>query len=120
MDRNDIVTKLGSGGESVEDIVYKNKENQMGVNSGSIVFGPTTTSSNYYWQAGYNNLESTNYNSLGTIQHKGDINIIGGSTSAPGNLVADGDVTARRVTQTSDERLKQNICLDTLNYLVFI
>jgi len=105
----DKITKLGSGGESVEDIVYKNKENQMGVNSGSIVFGPTTTSSNYYWQAGYNNLESTNYNSLGTIQHKGDINIIGGSTSAPGNLVADGDVTARRVTQTSDERLKQNI-----------
>ncbi len=102
------ITSLGDGELDVTDILYRNKVNQMALN-GRIGFGASSATSSYYWQLGYNNTASPSYNSIGTMWHKGDIKLISGGSSRPGSLIADADVTARRVSQTSDERLKKNI-----------
>ena len=102
------INSLGDGELDVTDILYRNKVNQMALN-GRIGFGASGVASSYYWQLGYNNTASPSYNSIGTMWHKGDIKLISGGSSRPGSLIADADVTARRVSQTSDERLKKNI-----------
>jgi hypothetical protein len=100
------INSLGDGELDVTDIVFKNKDNTM-ANNGRIQFGP---SGDYFWKLGYSATADPKFNSLGTIAHRGDIKVIGGGLGgATGSVVADGDVTARRITQLSDERLKKNI-----------
>lgn len=101
------VNKLG-GGNNVSDILYKNKVNQMSA-GGSINFGQANASDTYFWKLGYVGADSVPYNSHGKIAHLGDIKLIAENSSRTGSLVAAGDVTAFRVNQSSDRRLKKNI-----------
>ena len=102
------INSLGDGELDVTDILYRNKDNQMTA-AGKINFGPSGSSNSYYWKLGDSSSDSPRYNSYGTMWHKGDIKLLAGATGRSASLVADGDVTARRVTQNSDERLKKNI-----------
>ena len=102
------ITSLGSGEFDVSDIVFKNKDNQM-ANNGRIAIGPTSTSNANHWELGYVAASTPKYNSFGSIRHKGSVYLTSIDTTRNGSLIADGDVTARRVTQNSDERLKKNI-----------
>jgi len=101
------VTNLGDGENNVDDIVFRNIDNQMTPGVGLINFG--ASSGDYYWKLGYRNTSNPKYNSFGTMWHKGDIRLLSASSSRPGKLIADGDITGFRVTQNSDERLKKNI-----------
>ena len=103
------ISSLGGGELNVDDIVFRNKDNQMTATSGLINFGPSEYRNDYYWKLGDRATQTPRYNSFGTMWHKGDIRLLDGASGRTGSLVADGDVTARAVTQTSDERLKKNI-----------
>lgn len=87
------------GGGSLTDIVYNNKINTMVLNRGAINFGTD-------WRAGPT---SSGHNSRGIINHLGNVRLINESSSRPGSLIADGDVTAFKISQSSDSRLKKNI-----------
>jgi hypothetical protein len=92
------INSLG-GGSSLDSIMHTNKVNQMTNNSGAIKFGSE-------WQAGYS---SAGHNSQGTIRHLGNVRLITENSTQNGSLIADGDVTARNLSQSSDQRLKKNI-----------
>lgn len=95
-----------SGGGSLDSIMHTNKVNQM-TTGGSIQFGgENRTSVEYYWRLGNSN---SGNNSYGTIRHLGNVRLITENSSQNGSLIADGDVTARNLSQSSDQRLKKNI-----------
>lgn len=102
------INRLGSGG-SLSDIVYTTTNNQMTPGTGAINFGATSSSSQYYWNLGYKNSDNPVHNSHGTMWHLGNIRLMNESSTRPGSLIADGDVTAFKISQSSDERLKKNI-----------
>jgi hypothetical protein len=81
----------------------------MAAGSGLISFGAPNYTSDYYWKLGYRSADNPRFNSQGSMWHKGNMNLIADTSDRPGNFKADGDVTAFRVSQTSDERLKKNI-----------
>jgi len=97
------------GGGSVDNLVFRNRDNQMVAGSGLINFGASNYNDPYYWKVGYRNADSPKFNSQGAIWHKGNMHLLADTSNRPGSLSASGDVTAFRVTQTSDERLKKNI-----------
>ena len=99
------VNKLGDGGNNVNDILYKNKNNSMTTGTGKISFG----TDNYALTLGYDPAGGRPYNSTGSLRHLGDVHLMNESTSRPGSLLADGDITAFKISQSSDKRLKKNI-----------
>ena len=105
----DTITSIGGGNDDVDDLMFVNKNNQMYPGTGFIGLGSSSSSNSRYWRVGYASGENPKYNSLGKIWHKGDIELIARTSSQNGSLRAEGDVTARRLTQSSDERLKKNI-----------
>ena len=105
----DSITSIGSGNDDVDDLMFVNKSNQMAAGTGFIGLGSSSSSNSRYWRVGYASTSNPKFNSLGNIWHKGDIDLIARTSSQNGSLRAEGDVTARRLTQSSDERLKKNI-----------
>ena len=105
------LNNLGGGESKVSDILFKNKNNEMTVGTGKISFGAST---DYVLTLGYDPTGDRPYNSTGSMRHLGDIHLMGENTSRPGSLMADGDVTAYKISQNSDKRLKKNI--STINH----
>lgn len=97
------------GSNNVADILYKNQDNQMTPGTGFINFGAASVTSDYFWKLGYLGSASVPFNSHGKIWHLGDIELINENSQRPGNLIAAGDVTAYKILQSSDSRLKKNI-----------
>ena len=77
--------------------------------TGFINFGAASVTSDYFWKLGYLGSASVPFNSHGKIWHLGDIELINENSQRPGNLIAAGDVTAYKILQSSDSRLKKNI-----------
>lgn len=100
------VNKLGDGLNSVNDILYVNKNNNMTTGTGKISFGAST---NYNLTLGYDSAGARPHNSTGSLMHLGDVHLMNENASRPGSLMADGDVTAYKISQSSDKRLKKNI-----------
>ena len=98
------LNNLGGGGSSLSDILFKNKNTEMTSGTGKISFGAST---NYNLTLGYDPTGERPHNSTGSLWHQGDVHLMNGNR--PGSLMADGDVTAFKISQNSDSRLKKNI-----------
>ena len=101
----DSITKLGTG--NVAHLMYNNITNVMERTVGQISFGSVPGGD--AWVLGTGGSGATKYNSVGNILHSGDLRVMTGGGGLTGSIVADGDVTGFRVSQSSDERLKKNI-----------
>jgi hypothetical protein len=105
------LNNLGGGESKVSDILFKNKNNEMTVGTGKISFGAST---DYNLTLGYDSAGARPHNSTGSLMHLGDVHLMNENASRPGSLMADGDVTAYKISQNSDKRLKKNI--STINH----
>ncbi len=92
------------GGTDATKIMFVNKQNELET-GGAVNLG----AGDFRWEIRTVSSGGQNYNSTGTVRHRGSMYLYSAGTTNNGSLVADGDVTAFRQNTSSDARLKKNI-----------